>query len=401
MKNREKRRRSLGKHGVNLSKDSGLRGRALACSLALALQLSREVVAWAENHVDYRYETYAEEKGRVLIRTHAALFEADLTPAVSVKGEYVYDGISGATPKGGPPVDGTDRVPLTELTDIRRAGFIESSVKLGRHTLTPQISYSAESDYESLGFSWNHAIDFNQKNTTLIYGIGQTFDDVQPKFWDASKSKDSTDFLVGVNQVLGPRTTASLNLTLGTSAGYLSDPYKGFRFDGYPDPETLFPEKRPGHRTRQVLMGSLTHSVSQLDGAAEVSYRFGHDSYGIFSHTGAFSWHQNLSRYLVVSPLVRYYWQTQASFYKVRSDGDPSDPESFPDVVIPEHYSSDYRLTAMETLTYGVEATVKVRPWLNLDLAYKRYEMYGLDHVTSASNFPVANIFTVGLRAWF
>lgn len=376
-------------------------GLAVLVAIMVVVNVVRGSRAWAENHVDYKHETYAEEKGRVEIRTQAALFETDIAAWLTLKGEFVYDGISGATPTGAPAPVGSRQVPLTELTDIRRAGFVEPTFRWGRHTFSPQVAYSVESDYESLGVSWSHSIDLNQKNTTLNYGVGQNFDTIQPKFWDTERSKDSTDFVLGVTQLLGPRTTVSLTLTLGTSAGYLSDPYKGVRFDGYPDPETVFPERRPGHRTKQTVLASMTQYVTPLSGSAEVSYRFGHDSYGIFSHTGGATWNQKLGKYVVVSPLVRYYWQTQASFYHIRLEGDPSDPESFPDVVTPEHYSADYRLSTLQSLTYGVGLTVRLRSWLSFDLAYKRYEMSRLDSVTAASNFPSANIYTVGLRAWF
>ena len=55
----------------------------------------------------------------------------------------------------------------------------------------------------------------------------------------------------------------------------------------------------------------------------------------------------------------------------------------------------------METFTVGIQATIKVRDWLGLDLGYQRYLMYGLDGVTSQSAYPSANVFTIGARVWF
>ena len=60
--------------------------------------------------------------------------------------------------------------------------------------------------------------------------------------------KDTIDVLAGVTQSLTPTTLFNVTVTLGTAKGYLSDPYKGFRFSDYPDPSVLFPERRPGHR---------------------------------------------------------------------------------------------------------------------------------------------------------
>lgn len=177
--------------------------------------------------------------------------------------------------------------------------------------------------------------------------------------------------------------------------------YKGVRFDGYPDPNALFPENRPGHKTRQVAYISLTQFVEPLHGSAELAYRFSHDSFGIFSHTASLAWYFNFGKRVVFSPLFRYYEQSNASFYGVRFNGDPSDPESYPDVVIPEFYSADYRLSALQSFTYGAGVTVRITKWLSFDAAYKRYQMEGLNSATPASNFPVANVYTVGMRLWF
>ena len=158
----------------------------------------------AENHIDYRYEYYGEENGRIAINTHSFLFEQRLTDSVAAKGELVYDGISGATPTGAPPPPGSTQVLLSHLTEIRRAGNLAFDWKTGRQTLTPQVAYSDESDYTSLGLSLNDAIEFNQKNTTLRLGVAHSFDEVL----DVSRrkrGKDSTDGLIGISQLLSVR----------------------------------------------------------------------------------------------------------------------------------------------------------------------------------------------------
>lgn len=351
--------------------------------------------------MDYKYEAYSEERGRIQIRTHTAYFEKEIKPWLTLKGQYVYDGISGATPTGGPPPAGSAKVPTVEIDDVRNAGYFEPTFRWGRHTTTPQFAYSLEEDYESIGLSLTHSIDFNEKNTTLTFGYAHNFDSIQPVFWADDRHKDTDDFFIGLAQVLTARTLLSVNLTYGTARGYLSDPYKGFRFDGYPDPNTLFDEQRPGHRTRQIVLAALTQHVAPLHGSAEVSYRLYHDSFGIWSHTVSATWFQKLGQHVVLAPMFRFYTQSRARFYHVRLPGDPSDPGSWPDVVFPRFFSSDYRLADLNTYTYGLGASVKLRPWLWLDAAFKRYEMAGNDRATPKDNFPTANIYTIGLRVWF
>ena len=132
----------------------------------------------AEDRVEYRYEDYREDNGRIHIRTHGVGFEADLGSKVTAKGLLVYDGISGATPTGEPPARGSNELPLARMEDIRRAATLDFSVRYGRHTTTPQISMSEESDYSSRGLAVTHTIDFNKKNTTLVLGAARNFDSV-------------------------------------------------------------------------------------------------------------------------------------------------------------------------------------------------------------------------------
>jgi hypothetical protein len=370
--------------------------------IPLLLLFLRELRLGAADHFDYKFEYYGEERDRVQILTHTALFETSLTNWLSLKGSVVYDGISGATPTGGPPLHGTTQVPTAEIRDARYAGILAPSFKWGGHTFTPQLAVSVEDDYESMAPSLNYQLDFNRRNTALNLGVAHNIDrKITGDFVARPQQKDATDFLLGLSQVLTPTTLANVTLTLGTAHGYLSDPYKGFRFRGYPVESVLFPEQRPGHRTKQILTTSLNQFFEPVNGSADLTYRFYHDSFGIYGHTVTLEWLQNIGSHLVVAPLFRYYEQSAADFYLLSFDADPSDSENPNNALVPPHYSSDYRLSRLRTFTYGVSATVKVRRWLLLDAAWKRYEMAGLDGVTSPSAYPRANIYTLGLRLNF
>ncbi|MCX6895531.1 MAG: DUF3570 domain-containing protein [Verrucomicrobia bacterium] len=352
--------------------------------------------ARADDHVDYRYEYYQEEGDRIAVETHSALFEKKLTDIVTVKGQVVYDAISGSSPTGAPPLAGSDKVPVKKLHDNRRAGNLSFDVHLGRHTLSAQGSYSKESDYISAGTALTDAIEFNNKNTTLLLGVSHNFDRVLLK--SDYRHKDATDFIIGVSQLLSPKTILTADFTYGTENGYLSDPYKLIQFDSWLPISFAFPENRPGHRDKEVLQTTLTHFFDPVNASAELSYRFYHDSYGIFSHTASVTWNQKIGKYLVLSPIFRFYEQSEADFYRgsvpgfFPSDGNPARPQ---------YYSADYRLSKFISLTYGLQASVFIREWLTLDLGYHRYEMYALDSATAASAYPNANIYTIGLRFFF
>lgn len=393
------------------------RKRALiALAFSGSLYLATPPRMRGEDRVDYRYEDHAEENGRINVATHGLYFETTLAPWMSLKGNYIHDAISGATPLGPPFLRGTNAINTATIEDIRNAGFLEPGFKLGNHRLSPQIAYSKESDYESIGVSLSDAIDFNDKNTTLSLGFSHSFDHILPNPGQAHHlgdpitsrlRKDDSSGLIGVTQLLGPATVVSANVTLGYSDGYLSDPYKRVLFDDFPynvgdlnNPNafTVWPENRPDHKWREVLFLSLNHNFEALNGAAEITYRLHHDSFGVTANTVSLQWNQKITKYVTVSPLFRFHTQTAADFYATHFRGDPDNQAVNP---LPNFYSSDYRLSALNSFTYGVSISARVHEHVSLELAYKRYEMYGTDGVTGSEQYPQANTLTGGLTLWF
>jgi hypothetical protein len=394
-----------------------LRRRAAVLALAVSLYVLQLHRALGEDHIDYRYENYREEGDRIGVDTHSLLFEQRITPWLSIRGHGVYDAISGATPTGAPPAADiktpfpypgplSTTVPLTFMHDRRWGGVFEPILSFGPHHITPQFAYSTESDYISYGGALNYSLDLNEKNTILNLGWSHNWDTILPgnsPYIFSNQQKDTDDILVGVNQLLGPKTVLTANFTFRNSHGYLNDPYRGVLFDDAFQADLnnpiLYPEHRPDFRQSYIGFVSLLQYVTPLHGAIEASYRPYYDSFGVVSHTLDLSWHQKIGQRLLISPLFRYYYQTAADFYATQFPGDPLNP--LDPTPVPQYYSADYRLSKMETFTYGVELSGRITDWLTLDVAYKRYDMRGLDGVTSQSAYPKANIVTVGARIWF
>ena len=275
------------------------------------------------------------------------------------------------------------KVPKADFSDERYAGNVELIKRLGRHTLSGLLSYSTESDYDSLGLALKDAVDFNQKNTTLVLGGAYTHDKITPANGVPADTKDTVDAIVGLTQLLDPRTVLTVDLSLGYSQGLLSDPYKVVDLNGQ-----LVAEQRPDTKNKQIVFLSLAHYFPAVYGSLEGSYRYYMDSFGINAHTVDLAWFQKLGHHWTLRPLIRFYSQSAADFYAVRFTGSP------------EFHSSDYRVSALNSLGYGLKLVYAPNARVQFDAEYLRYEQTGTDGVTPDDAYPAANVFIVGARIW-
>jgi hypothetical protein len=414
--------------------------------LAMSLPLISVTPSRGEDSIGVSHETYSEEHDRIRVQTETLRVQKTITPWLDLTVRQVYDGISGATPIGAPEIrqlkmrdprtgalippssitgftrslDGVsgasqtggtgpvamaqNSLPVSQSQDVRWGTDLAIGITSGPHRFVPEFSFSNESDYRSYGFALNYTYEFNDKNTTLNLGWSHAYDRVLSNeftFLTHSALKNTDNFLIGMTQLLGPETLLSANLTIGHAHGYLNDPYLGVvlnESDLDPDNRVvLTPENRPSTRDSQALFLSITQAIKPMDASIEGTYRLYHDSYGIYANTASVAWFQKIGRSIVISPSARYYYQTAADFYGIQFPGDfINDPDR-----VPKHYSSDYRLSELETITLGLEANIKLRDQWDLHLGYQRYWMHGLDGETAQSAYPKANIFTIGLTYSF
>ncbi len=338
----------------------------------------------AEDQLDYRYEHYQEDNNRMQIETHSVYFEQKLIDSIIAKGELVYDGISGSSPTG--THDGNGYAKLTEVKDVRHSVNLSLDCQALGQTFSPGLAYSKESDYQSYGMSLNDAIPFNEKNTILQFGISQDIDSVRHNDRLTWSDKNSVEALVGVSQLLTPKTVLEAAFTIGYENGYLSDPYREAEYMPSYLPFSIgISEVRPDYRSKEVFYTALTQYIETLNASIQGSYRFHHDSYDIFSQTVEVDWHQWLGKHLMLEPFFRFYYQTAASFYSNLF----TDP-------LPVYYSSDYRLSELYSTDIGIQATAIINDHLRVNAGYHRYEIHGLDNTTS-DMYPKANVITAGL----
>ena len=173
--------------------------RSLALATLLVWLAPRDVRA--ENSVAYKYSDYREANGRIAVETQGAYIQQSLGTALHLKFEGVLDAITGATPSGQPAPAGSDQVPLSKLTDRRKAWNADFSRQFSGINIALGVANSRESDYVSTGWSVNTLTDFNQKNTTLLAGVAGTDDDIKVFFQRPLVKKRTNDLIVGVTQL--------------------------------------------------------------------------------------------------------------------------------------------------------------------------------------------------------
>jgi hypothetical protein len=376
------------------------KARALALSTLLAWLTPR--MARAEESVRYKFQDYQERGGRVAVEVHSAAIEKDFGPNTHFKVDGVIDAISGATPNGQPAPAGSDQVPLSNLTEKRKAWNAVLARQFQSLNMALGVGNSRESDYVSTGWSVNTLTDFNQKNTTVLAGIAGTDDRIKVFHQTGRETKRTNDLILGVTQQLDAQTSLGLNVTWGRQRGYMSDPYKLVQknteiFPGVSLPLT-FAENRPAEREKWIALAALNRAFRELHAAIDLSYRFYHDTYDTNSHTLELNWFQNVGERVILRPGVRFYNQSAADFYYYRLDGTSVVPVAGLPRRDGPFYSSDYRLSEMQTFNYGVKLVWNATDALQFDAAYERYDMRGTDGVTPQSAYCQANIFTLGAK---
>jgi hypothetical protein len=262
------------------------------------------------------------------------------------------------TEPGDMPLDDTFR-------DTRIAANGTWKMPVGRLSiLTLGGNFSKEYDFTSMGASTQLTRDFNQKNTTLLFGLAVEADSIDPvggksipfapmgtpggtqPRQGASDSKSVLDAMMGVTQVVNRRTLMQVNYSLSRASGYLNDPYKIL---SRVDPVTgstldYLYENRPDSRTKHALYWLTRYHLNR--DVVSGSYRYFFDDWGIKSHTVdlTYNWKYTENKYL--EPHLRFYSQSEADFYRLHLlNGDP----------IPQEASADYRLAAFNGLTYGLK----------------------------------------------
>jgi hypothetical protein len=317
---------------------------------------------------------FDDERKLGLSLTADTLTGASASGAIALNRAQTFTSPSGnkvySTPANEVPLDDT-------FLDTRFALNASWTQPLARlYTFSAGVGFSTEYDYTHIGANLLLARDFNKRNTTVSVGAAYSQDDIDPvggapvplsQMLDVGNnssklttdSKDVIDLLLGFTQVLGRNTVLRVNYSYSDSSGYLTDPYKilsvvdpltGDTIARVPAAGAQGPngvyiyESRPDSRTKQSLYAEMKHAFGKP--VLHLAYRFMTDDWGIDSNTldASFRWPVGGSSY--IEPLMRYYVQSEADFYRSSIVSGRARPE---------FASADFRLGSFDAITGGLK----------------------------------------------
>jgi len=380
--------------------------------------------------VDSSLLVYSESDSRVSAVEPIVALRKDLGDEHIFSMKMTLDTLTGASPNGALASKQTQTFtgPSGEKTYTAAAGEtpLDSSFKDTRGALNlnweqpisanNRISvggnFSKEYDFTSLGLNAALAHDFNNKNTTLSFGVGYEADQINPvgstpvefspiarteeddddvkKEKRGNESKNVLDLLLGVTQVINRHWLTQLNYSYGTSNGYHSDPYKVLSVLDDQGNLIVHPfgnidnwyvyESRPDSRIRSSLYWA--NKIHLTEDVIDFSYRYYTDDWGIDSHTLDLRYRYEFAGNMYLEPHARWYKQSAADFYQLYIA--QSTQTSGSNINL-DYASADPRLAELTGMTFGLKYGIELSKSSEFNI---RVEQYTQKYKVNSSDLP-------------
>ncbi|VAX28891.1 FIG01057804: hypothetical protein [hydrothermal vent metagenome] len=367
-----------------IKKKRGLKSKLALASLSLVGVATGVSAGEFEGlEVDTSILFYQESDNRVTAFEPVLNIQKEFSGDRFANVKLVIDALTGATPNGATPSNtpqtftrpsgnGTYTVVAgeTPLDDT----FLDTRVALSGSWTQPLdrlskatvgLNLSVEFDFRSIGLNTSVSRDFNQRNTTLTFGLAGEFDTIEPEGGipnaldqmvmlnqlparEADDTRTIIDVIFGLTQVVNRKTLMQFNYSFSQSSGYHTDPFKLISridetlADTDPNFLTYLYENRPDSRMRHSLYWLTRYHLTR--DVLGVSYRLYTDDWGILSHTLDLTYRLKFKEKHFLEPHIRYYQQTEADFYRVGVSTNAP---------LPAEVSADYRLAAFTGITVG------------------------------------------------
>jgi len=337
-------------------------------------------VVRAQSSVELRYLFYGESDGRTQVQNPTLLLHHEFSEALGqIDLLLSHDSISGASPTGAYPTlnvttstsasgnsstNAAGKIPMAQYSDERKSEGITYSRRFGAHLPTVDLSHSVEKDYIARGYGVSDAWTMFEGRGTLHYGLSWSDDTVAPVTTHLSFPKKEHGYAFGWTWVFGENDLLDVGTSRMSLKGDLNEPYLIV-----PVGTITQPEQRPGTRVRDAYFLKQAHYF-EWDGALKTTYRYYRDDWGIKAHTLDFTYDQHLDGGWILTPRLRFYSQSAASFYGAKF------------AAAQPYMSADYRLSAMDSILLGCNLSVELTDDLTLSFGGTYQIQQGRDQLT-------------------
>jgi Protein of unknown function (DUF3570) len=305
------------------------------------------------------YEDSQPGLKRVSVDSPSIYLLAPLTSQWALEGSLVVDSLSGATPRWQSAVSSA-----SVMSDERKAGDVKVTRYFERSSYSVGLAHSTEHDYVSTALSLGGSWSSDDNNTTWNAGVAGTYDKINPtnggQALVSNQRKKTAELIVGVTQALSSTDLVQLNLSHSLGRGYFSDPYKNF-------------DERPRERSQTALLARWNHYLESDRSTLRGSYRYYNDSFGINAHTLQVEWVKPLGGALTLTPLLRLYSQSAASFY-AKAVTDTFGLPIYPTLLPGQLNSGDQRLSAFGAITLGLKGEYRLDNAWTVDAKFETYQ---------------------------
>jgi hypothetical protein len=296
---------------------------------SLPLLMAALLSPWlhAENTVSFQATKYQESDNLIGVKMAEVAIEKDFGTDYTLKLDFGYDAISGASPMWVPKPGYVNEWQLGTVKvadEVRNSQSGSLAIRdEARNEYTIGLARSVEPDFESYALSLQGML-YQDESHNRSYTVGASWmanTAVATAYTNNHTDEDSTvlAFQAGVNQVLDATSTLDASVYMGRDSGYLTNHYlKVVRTDALGQ-HFLAPEERPDLR---VSGGAALRWIKNWNSTftSNTWYRFYRDDWGVQSHTVELKVYADLNEQWRVLSSVRGYHQTAANFQRNYDD---------------------------------------------------------------------------------
>lgn len=244
-----------------------------------------------------------------------------------------------------------------QIDDTRKAvsvSLIKRTPK--RDEISTGFAYSKEEDFKSMEASLGYLYNIDAlKNNSISTGISfQKNSALHRRDNNQWKDFDMVNFQIGYSKVFTKNFVAQANYFVSKQSGHLSNPYQtivryfNISTSAFDPVYNYFiaKEKRPDSKVSNgISLDSAYKAHKNI--SLHSAYRLYSDDWGITSHTITMNSYIKLLPKLTFIPLIRYYTQTAADFYKAHNSSDNHFSKD-------SYGSADERLSKYHGTTYSL-----------------------------------------------